>query len=183
MNQLPEPDPWAGQLGKVPASGQTEEFRQALLLRTMRLVRRKVWVRRAAIVSALAACYVAGLLTMHWVAPRPSQMETQVTSAPSDEKKVDSVPKIEGLQPPAEASAEILEQWGPLVDLDKRAALYRRAGDRYYADHSDLQGALRCYRLALDAGSQTDLQIAADDNWLLIALKEARNKETINATN
>jgi hypothetical protein len=185
MNNLPEPDPWDGQLERVPAIGQTVEFRQALLLRTTRLVRRRVWVKRAATVSALAACYAAGLLTMHWAAPRPNQIETQVASAQvsSGPKKVDDPPKIEALQPPAEASAEILEQWGPLVDPERRPALYRRAGDRYYADNSDLQGALRCYRLALDAGSQTDLQIAAEDNWLLIALKEARTKEKKNATN
>jgi hypothetical protein len=180
MNPIPEHDGLMDQLGNVQAGGQTEDFRQALLVRTTRLVRRRLWIRRGVVASTLAACYVAGVLTMHWLAP--AEVIVQVASAGSDEKKAD-VPKTPALQPPAEASAEILEQWGPLVDIAKRAGVYRRAGDRYYADHNDLQGALRCYRLALDAGSNEDLQIAANDNWLLIALKEARTKENRNATN
>jgi hypothetical protein len=182
MNQVPDPDAWMDQLRSVQAVGQSEEFRKALLVRTTRLVRRRLWIRRAVLASTLAACYVAGLFTMRWVAPPAAEVVVQVASAGSDEKKAD-VPKAETLQPPAEATAKILEQWGPLVDVGKRAGVYRRAGDRYYVDHNDLQGALRCYRRALDAGSQDDLQIAANDNWLLIALKEARTKEKRNATN
>jgi HSP20 family molecular chaperone IbpA len=36
---------------------------------------------------------------------------------------------------------------------------------------------MRCYRGALENASEEDLQISAEDNWLLIELKKAKQKE------
>jgi hypothetical protein len=150
-------------------------FRQALLARTTRLVRRRLWVRRGAYAAALAACYIAGLLTTR--PDRPPQEpapETQVA-------KVEPAPPVEAspspkADPPEQAPAIVLEQWGPLVAKDRRADLYRRAGDRYLAESNDTLAALRCYRQALDAAPD-QWDIAAEDSWLLMTLKEARIKE------
>jgi hypothetical protein len=61
--------------------------------------------------------------------------------------------------------------------VDERSALYRRAGDRYAAEHGDWESALRCYRNSLDLAAEKDLEIGPGDNWLLMALKEARKQE------
>jgi hypothetical protein len=51
----------------------------------------------------------------------------------------------------------------------------RRAGDRQLNQRGNLQGAIGCYRRALDFASEDDLQIVPErDSWLLIPLKEAR---------
>jgi HSP20 family molecular chaperone IbpA len=36
---------------------------------------------------------------------------------------------------------------------------------------------MRCYRGALEGASTEDLEISANDNWLLIELKQAKQKE------
>jgi hypothetical protein len=74
-------------------------------------------------------------------------------------------------------SPERLERWAFLAGGEKRVALYRRAGDGFL-DRGDVQGALRCYRRALDGGTAADLAIEAEkDSWLLMSLKMSRQKE------
>ena len=56
-------------------------------------------------------------------------------------------------------------------------AIYRRAADVYATEQGDLESALRCYSRSLDAGTDEDLAISPDDHWLLMAIKDARQKE------
>ncbi len=60
--------------------------------------------------------------------------------------------------------------------------MYKQAGDRYMTEQSDPQSALRCYGNALDNGTEQDRSISTDDNWLLMAIKDARQKEKSHAT-
>jgi hypothetical protein len=73
--------------------------------------------------------------------------------------------------------APILERLAELADRRSQAALFRRAGDRYLEAEGNVASALRCYRLALDLASESELAVAPEDTWLLIALKDARQKE------
>jgi hypothetical protein len=61
---------------------------------------------------------------------------------------------------------------------DERAELYRQAGDRYLEAEADPEAALRCYGRSLDAGGAEGLTVALDDNWLLMAIKDARRRES-----
>jgi hypothetical protein len=152
-------------------------LRQAVLHRTTRLLRRRRWQRRGAVVLALAACYVAGLVTMRWLTPLPAA-ETIVV-----EKTTQAAPPPPEAPPPqqeAEPPARALE-WKALDHPQITVEYYRRAGDRYLAESNDMQAAVRCYKQMLDAGSEHDLIIAPDDTWLLMALKEARQKEKLDA--
>ena len=83
--------------------------------------------------------------------------------------------------PAVEAPAVLVERWGERAGDDRRAAVYRQAGDRYLAEGGDLESALRCYRNALDAGPEEGTTISADDTWLMMVLKDARQKEKRNA--
>jgi hypothetical protein len=55
--------------------------------------------------------------------------------------------------------------------------LYRRAADRYLEEEGDVGSAVRCYGRALDEGGGRDLAIAPGDSWLLMVIKNARQKE------
>jgi hypothetical protein len=68
-------------------------------------------------------------------------------------------------------------EWQALDSPQPRPDLARQAGDRYAAEEGDYQSALRCYRDALDAGSDRDRAIQPNDSWLLMVLKNAREKE------
>jgi hypothetical protein len=75
-----------------------------------------------------------------------------------------------------EAPAVALE-WKAIDSPQPRPDLYRQAGDRYLDDEGDPESALRCYSQALDAGSAADRAVASEDSWLLMAIKNARQKE------
>jgi hypothetical protein len=176
MNDSPplDPDPLAALL--AVSSTDPTALRQDLLLRTTRVVRRRRWFRRGAIVATLAVCYVGGLATMHWMAPPPSIVEVVVV------KEIDRSPLPPIVQSaPQEKDTAVALEWNALDHPEKMVDSYHRAGDRYLADSNDIEAAMRCYKQMLDACSEKDLEISSDDNWLLMALKEARQKERLHA--
>jgi hypothetical protein len=150
----------------APAS---DAFRLGVLARTTASLRRQ---RRLSIlrrVAALAACYVAGLATMYGFRPAPP---------------THALPAVTAVTPPESSeqdSATALE-WKAVDHPDEEAALYRGAGDRYLADENDPKDALRCYSNGLDAGGGDSLAINPSDSWLLIAIKDARQKEKRDAS-
>jgi hypothetical protein len=180
MNELPhmEPDPLTQWL-VVSRSPEAADgvLRQAVFQRTSRVLRRRRWLRRGAVVLALSACYIAGAATMRQLTPPPSVV-TVVVKEPGE--PVQPVPTVEPPRPEKEPTAVAME-WDALDHPEKKVDSYRRAGDRYLAESNDVQAAVRCYKQMLDAGTDQDLIISPDDNWLLMALKEARQKENLDA--
>jgi len=164
MTDPHEPDPLAELL--VPPTQGAEALRQAVLTATMRRLRQRRWLRRGALVVALAACYAAGLLTMHLRAPAIA-----VPDAP--------VPVAE--RPAPAAAVPTPAPASPSDHRPESAALLRQAGDRYLNDDNDPEAALQCYSKALDAGTEDDVKFSPDDNWLLMAIKNAREKEARHA--
>jgi hypothetical protein len=171
------------------SSDTAEPLRQALLQQTLHRLRRRQRAKRLATVAALAACYAAGLVTMRlWMQPatRPApqfvlhQHSENTLEAPPRETArphpSDAVPVAPLQETEAEASPLVLERLAA-ASKTRRAQLYREAGDRYLENQGDMQGALRCYALALEAAPDAELSISAKDSWLLMALKKARLEE------
>jgi hypothetical protein len=175
--RLPESDPLEHLLAGRPESASAG-VRQAVLRRTAWVLRRRRWTRRAVWAVLLAGCYAAGVLTPHGpsrpavVAPTDQGQNTPVTSAPS--------PRREPSSAKPDDSALALE-WQAVEGDGDRAALYRRAGQRYLNDEGDAVGAVRCYSHALRNSAPENLTVHLDDDWLLMALKDARQKEIRNA--
>jgi anti-sigma factor RsiW len=136
------------------------------LAETTRRLPRRRWLRRAGLAAALAACYAAGLLTMHLLTPAPARgLPEERTPEPA---------------PPAVAATTDPAALAQAADPGRVAAL-RRAGDHYLTEEIDPEAALRCYARALDAGSADDAKFSPEDNWLLMAIKIAREKEAHDA--
>jgi hypothetical protein len=72
-------------------------------------------------------------------------------------------------------------EWQAVEATERRAELFRLAGDRYLSEESDLVSAVRCYKHALDSGSPKDWKVTPNDNWLLMSLKNARLEANPNA--
>jgi hypothetical protein len=159
-------------LGSVPPPDDPA-LRQRLLRQTTRLLRRRVWGGRLLLAGLLAACYLAGVLTARLATDIPAHS--------------DPPPVPPGTPAPAaavaEASTPALLEERAFDSLDERSALYRRAGDRYAAEQGDWESALRCYRNSLDVTTDKDLTFSPGDNWLVLALKEARKQEKKYAQN
>lgn len=165
-------DPVEKFLQAPPARGESPPWRGALLDQTVKVLRRRrVW-RRLGALAGLAACFVAGVVARHYwpqPAPPPGPVEVAKVPAPIEEP------------PPAAPTTEPLSpldlEWLAFDNPKDRAALYRQAGDRYLVELRDFASALRCYSQALNAASEAELAISPDDNWLVMALKDARRKE------
>lgn len=144
-------------------------FRAALRRRTSRIIRIRWWLRRLTVLAAVGLVYLAGVLT-----PRPTAVTPPEPVPPAP------VPVAPAPIPPSlpEAQSAVEMEYRALESDRDRAELYRRAADQYLFE-DDLASAARCYRLALNAGA--DATVRADDSWLLIAIKNARLKESNNA--
>src|SRR5260370_19313592 len=162
-SEIPEMDPIEGLL-RHDSSGETNDsLRHVIQEKTLRVLRRRRWLRRGGWLAGLAACYVAGILTM-WMWPA-SEVNRTVAIAPNPnaDTQVNGAPAVPELQSPTDAqspeSALALE-WKALDSLKKRPDLFRLAGDMYLQDN-DLESATRCYRGALEDASDQDLKISA----------------------
>jgi hypothetical protein len=170
-----EPDPLEGMLRPPSVPPESEALRQAVYLRTRGVQRRRRLVRQLAFAAALLVSFGAGLLVMRATtrpAPAPdlSARSAREGESPPSTNPPSALPMSP--KPPA-----LVKEWNAFDSDDQRGELYRRAGDSYMEDEIDPQSALRCYTNALDHGAKQDLTISADDNWLLMAIKNARQKE------
>jgi len=173
-----EMDPLENMLGEFPGQA-TEELRASIQKKTLAVLRRRRWTRRAGWVSGLAGCYAAGILTMALRLPLKSEFIVGAApdSAPAGQlAQAPSMPELEnpksGQQP---ETARDLE-WQALDSEERRPELFRLAGDKYLLAN-DIQSATRCYRSALQGASDKELHISVNDNWLFMSLKQAKLEE------
>ena len=167
--------------GSLPAP-DAPAFRDRLWQRTSRVLWRRRWQHRLVQAGTLAACFLLGAACMRLWTPakpreQPSAAHAQVQPpAPAPQRK-EPAPEL-----PIELAA-LVQEWNAFDDREQQRKLYREAGDLYFHANHDYEAALRCYTQALDAASDQDLAVSPDDNWLLMALKEARLKEKKDARN
>ena len=160
----------------------TPGLRQTVFAKTARVLRRRRVARRLMWVGALAASFLAGMATMSGEG-RQKSSDSQVASGEimqKDAVKPSDTPVVPVAKAEEPTSLVDLE-WRAFDSRDNRAALFFEVAQRYLEEQNDYEAALRCYRQALDAAPRADLAIRPDDNWLVMALKEARQKENNDA--
>ena len=160
-------------LGRVPPPTDPA-LRRRLLRQTTPLLRRRLWGGRLLLAAVLAACYLGGLLT--------ARLAPDVPAHPDPLPTAHQPPPGPSAAVPGAATPALLEERA-FDSLAERAVLYRRAGDRYADEQGDWESALRCYRNSLDVAADEELEVSPGDNWLLMALKDARKQERKYAQN
>lgn len=168
-------------LENIKPDAARAKFREKLLKRTTGVLRFRRRVRHWGLVAGLGLSYLAGAATMRLATPSlhvaPSLVEhraateqaiTPPTAVPAP---VSRPPQVEPHLP-----ARVLEQMGELASVTERGTYFRLAGDRY-EQAGDITAALRCYRLVLDGASEAELVVSPSDSYLLMTLKNARQKE------
>jgi hypothetical protein len=143
--------------------------------RTTRVLRWRRRGKRGGWALIMAVCYLGGLATSHWFAPpqptdapqRQSAPVVAVQTAPADEQQTTKIP----------SNAEFAANDQPAL----RALLLREAGDYCLEQHSDCEAALRYYSASIEVGGVSALADSSDDSWLLMAIKDARRKESTHA--
>jgi hypothetical protein len=148
-------------------------LRQTVLATTTGCQRRRRWLRRGALAVALAACFAAGMVTMNLLAP----------AAPASNAVAKGVDPAQSHAPPPPQKGDAV---APRRDEDRPAgarktAVLLAAGNRCLNDIGDPEAALRCYGRALNDASDDEARFSTEDNWLLMAIKNAREKEARHA--
>jgi len=172
-------DPIDKFLDDFPAINGSLEFRNAIQKKTLAVLRQRRWVRRAGWMTGLAGCYGAGILTM-WILKfsQPEMKDTsqaklevgqETGSAPAGQK-----PETRNLAPLPETARSL--EWQAWDSEIRQPELFRLAGDKYL-EGNDLEAATRCYRGALRDASDQELEVALNDTWLFMSLKEAKQEE------
>ena len=156
-------------------SGETgDALRRRLLEQTTRVLRRRGRLTVVARIAALAACFAMGALTVYCFGPRRIDQVVVVEKQPAPDAPTAPAPVLPSLTPPASAVAL---EW-KAFDADRpRPDLYRQAADRYHHEDADPASAVRCYGQSLNGASDDDLTIAPNDDYLLMIVKQARQKE------
>jgi hypothetical protein len=182
MHPENEHDPLSELLSGVELPSVNSMHREAVFLQTCGVLRRRRLLRQCSWIAALASCWAVGVFsTLAWqsvwppghVAAQPGDgaIENRAPT-PTKQPALPTEPSDPGRlteeAPTVIARSEIADS---LTTFEKM----RRAGDRQLNERGNMQGAIGCYRRALDYASDDDLQIVPQrDSWLLISLKEAR---------
>jgi hypothetical protein len=166
-----EPDPLDGMLAP-PSPSDTDALRQTVYARTRRVLRRGRRLRQFAYFAVMLHAFLGGMGTMYAVL-RPAAAPDEPARSASKEAS----------QPPAPDVPAIAREWQAFDSDNRRAELYRRAGQTYLKEELDPLSAVRCYGNSLDSGTERDRAISTDDDYLLMAIKIARQKEKNDAKN
>jgi hypothetical protein len=168
-----EPDPIDSML-RPPSPAENEPLRQAVYTQTQRVLHRRRRLRQFAYAASLLLSFAAGALATWTALPARSASKDEPLTAPVVSKETPAAENDMAKSPALD------DEWIAFDSTERRGELYRQAGD-HYKDENDLQSALRCYGNALDNGTEQDLKISPNDNWLLMAIKNARQKENNHA--
>jgi hypothetical protein len=164
------PDCLLGQSGSLPID---DAFREAVLARTLGVIRSRRHMKRCVLAVSLLGCYLAGMassgLWRHTVPAVSISTPQQAASAP--EKPRGNVPSA------PQGSAAPVERRVAETKAARMENLRRRA-DRRVLEDGDVKSAVLDYERVLDLASTEQRAIAPEqDSWLLMALKNARFKE------
>jgi hypothetical protein len=161
----------------VPPPAAAEPLRRRVWEQTVALLRRRRR-RRLAVAAACFAASAAVLLSWWWATtPRPA-----LDPSIPPEGRITAGSFLKPLSPsfhfpPDPPPSALAEEWQAFDSTAGRAERYRKAGDRYLTEDADPASAVRCYGAALDAGGEADRAVSPGDSWLLMVIKDAREKE------
>jgi hypothetical protein len=143
------------------------KLRLEILRRCTTVLRRRRRLRQLGWAAALAACFLAGMLTMRWFTPPAPPQVIEVVVAPPEPKKE---------TPPQVVLSAVAVENLALDSPDRSTELYRLAAE-LYRKQGDLASWVRCQDNALETGKKDDLTVSPDDDFLTIALKQERQKK------
>jgi hypothetical protein len=138
-------------------------LRQTVFASTRKVLRHRRAMRRVRTITALAACYLAGMVTMNYWRPAVE------TSTQPERKVIASLEEDLALLAAAGVKSNI-----PKTKYER----LRAEADRAWDQSRDMESALQIYARALKFATPEELKINPDkDNFILATLKEAQFAE------
>jgi hypothetical protein len=143
--------------------------REAVLAKTIGVMRRRRIGKRIGLAAALVGCYAAGLLTMSLVRELSSSSNLATATIPLAPGSAGGSERNNVLPPTDHREPDLAA--AKLTPYDR----LRQLGDRQLSDETDIPGAIRTYRRALQVASNDQRAVSVDhDSWLLMAIKSDR---------
>jgi hypothetical protein len=158
-------------VGEPPAAD--DGLRGTVLAQTIGVLRFRRRLKRCALAASLLGCYLAGVTTMGLL--RTDSPQLPGAEPPTIVKSEPTAPR-----PSQRASHAAKNQ----LAAKKPTAFesWRRVGDHYLNQSGDVSLAVAGYSEAIKLASVEERRISPErDNWLMMALKEARTKEKTHA--
>ncbi|MHC4401465.1 MAG: hypothetical protein ACYTG0_17475 [Planctomycetota bacterium] len=185
MSEPSEPTNLDDLLGPPSEHGVHEPFRRDLRHRTTLALRRRRTSRRIALTAALAACYLAGAVTMRLCTGSAASGERAVddrSAHPIERPNPIVAPPPREPGPPKAATdngTTVALQNATFLEQSQYERL-RRLGDEFLEERGRVEIAMDWYSQALDVASEEELAIAnADDTFLLAAMKRDRYRQMV----
>jgi hypothetical protein len=162
------------------SGGNPEALRGAIFEQTLGVIRFHRRVKRGLFAVSLFGCYLAGAVTVGLL--RIDARQTAV--APPAPMTVVHPKEIVGQEEDVASPQEITPTATAVVEFQPPAKMptafesWRNVGDYYLRKYGDISLATASYAQAIDLATEEERAIApGKDNWLLMALKDARTKE------
>jgi hypothetical protein len=153
----------AGPIDREPTNTALRDF---VLRQSVNVLRRRRQAKRLGLVASLTGCFAAGMLTMSLLRPTTSSSNIATATTPQTPDSTGDG-KHDIAAPPAKQHETDLVV-AKLTPYDR----LRQQGDRQLADETDIPGAIRTYKQALQVASDDQRALSVDhDSWLLMALK------------
>ena len=168
----PLADPLAAALGADKHLRATDDrLRAAVFAQTVGVLRGRRRLKRCTLAAGLLTCYLAGIMTMSIFCTgreqdRPTAPPPALAAHPQ-----------RPASPPRHQSPRSEEQYAA-AKKPSGFESWRRIGDHYLHDTGDVSLAVAGYSEAINLASAEERRISpGQDNWLMMALKDARLKE------
>jgi hypothetical protein len=181
--------------GNGQSHDDADALRGRVFTQTVRMIRRRRRLKRCALAAGLLGCYLAGVTTMGmwrsdgWRAlAATSRPEVATSENPSQRQPPAPLPKSaashnidsQRQDVPRPAMPAINHPGQPQVAVAIPTAFesWRNIGDYYLRESGDIALAAAGYSQAIDLATEEERAISPGrDNWLLMAMKDAREKE------
>ena len=162
--------------GLLNAAGQpsgNDRLRGVVFAKSIGVIRFRRRLKKCVLAASLVGCYLAGIVT------------TEIWRPSGDGRPQPSTPQVATNQGPSPHQVP-LPTVGLAGSAGRKAApepisfneVLCRSADRHLMENGDVKLAVRNYEHLLKLASAEERAISpTQDNWLLMALKDARSKE------
>jgi hypothetical protein len=148
-----------------------DQLRAAVFARTVGVLRGRHRLKRCALAAGLLGCYLAGITTMGIVRGGREQ-ERAAAVGPT------MTTRSQPAAPPSRHVSGNPERQQVAATQPSGFESWRRIGDHYLRESGDISLAVAGYSEAINLASAEERRISpGQDNWLMMALKDARSKE------
>lgn len=160
----------------LSTEGQTyrnDDLRSAVFARTVAVIRSRRRLKRCVLAASLVVCYLAGMGTTGiWRSSRGDRHQASTEQVATSQEPLSPLVPPSAMRPVASSGGQVA------LEKVNCAEVLRGSAERHLLENGDVKLAVRNYESFLNLPLAEQRSISPrQDNWLLMALKDAKSKE------